>query len=76
MANKSAAWKHFKKLSNEKAECHNCKATIKCTGGSTSGLMRHYRSRHGESNLENGQSGAKKQKIWKTLRNIILLKRK
>ena len=43
----SFAWMYFtKSLNKEVAVCNKCKTSIKCRGWSTSGLIRHLKSKH------------------------------
>ena len=43
----SFAWMYFTKSVNEEvAVCNKCKTSIKCRGRSTSGLIRHLKSKH------------------------------
>ena len=43
----SFAWMYFTKSVNEEvAVCNKCKTSIKCRGWSTSGLIRHLKSKH------------------------------
>ena len=50
---KTLVWEHFdrgiinsSKGVTDEAKCKNCAAEIKCTGGSTTGLLRHLKSKH------------------------------
>ena len=45
-------WTFFEKKDNGKAECKECKALIVCTGGTTSGLIKHLKSKHKENHDE------------------------
>ena len=43
----SFAWAHFDRdTTGQSATCKKCSAKIKCSGGSTSGLKRHLKSKH------------------------------
>lgn len=43
---KSFVWKHFEKVNAEKAVCIICRCELKTKFGSTSGLLRHLKSKH------------------------------
>ena len=50
---KTFVWEYFdrgisksSKEVTDEAKCKKCAAVIKCTGGSTSGLLRHLKSKH------------------------------
>ena len=50
---KTFVWEYFdrgismsSKGVTDEAKCKKCAAVIKCTGGSTSGLLRHLKSKH------------------------------
>ena len=50
---KTFAWEYFDRGINksskrviDEAKCKNCAAVIKCTGGSTSGSLRHLKNKH------------------------------
>lgn len=45
-------WTFFEKKDNGKAECKECKSLIVCTGGTTSGLIKHLKSKHKENHDE------------------------
>ena len=41
---KSEAWQHFlRNFLTEEAKCLHCSAILKCTGGSTKGLLTHLK---------------------------------
>ena len=45
-------WTLFLKKDNGKAECTICKSLIDCKGGTTSGLIKHLKAKHGEKHAE------------------------
>ncbi|XP_063841155.1 uncharacterized protein LOC135089507 [Scylla paramamosain] len=50
----SYAWKYFEKLKcEESSRCKKCHAVIKCRGWSTSGMIRHLKSKHSIEKTEN-----------------------
>ncbi|XP_045128679.1 uncharacterized protein LOC123516756 [Portunus trituberculatus] len=50
----SYAWKYFEKLKcEESSRCRKCLAVIKCRGWSTSGMIRHLKSKHSIEKTEN-----------------------
>lgn len=53
---RSTAWNHFERKSVDLAECSLCKNVIKTKGGSTSGLIRHLREKHGINAVSSSQS--------------------
>ena len=48
---KSRAWDHFTIKSSDLAQCNTCSKVIGVKGGSTSGLLRHLRLKHGVTNV-------------------------
>ena len=42
----------FLKKDNGKAECTICKSLIDCKGGTTSGLIKHLKAKHGEKHAK------------------------
>ena len=42
----SLNWQHFERLESGKAKCRTCRKEISCTGGNTSGLLRHLEALH------------------------------
>ena len=46
MSNSSVAWTHFVKLDKNSAKCKLCLRKYDCKGSSTSGLLKHLRTKH------------------------------
>ena len=42
----SLNWQYFERLESGKAKCRTCRKEISCTGGNTSGLLRHLEAYH------------------------------
>lgn len=61
---RSQVWLHFTNLSNEKAKCNFCGASLSYKGGSTSNLKKHIQAKHPTIDLDEGC--ASKNKVPET----------
>ena len=73
----SKVWKHFDHADNNEGTCKHCRKNISCKGGSTSGLLRHLKSKHSLSlEVEERPFTAKKVKIQqKSITSFVNIKK-
>ena len=67
----SSVWKNFIKLSKSEAKCKKCDATLKCSGGSTSSLKRHFQKFHFDVLEPSTGNDSKKQKTMLDYKKVL-----
>ena len=84
---KTFVWEYFdigisksSKGATDEVKCKNCAAAIKCTGGTTSGLLRHLRSKHSiekpcstQSDVSSNTQSASSTKCFKSAYSLATL---
>ena len=59
-------WDLFEKVENGKAKCNSCKTILDCKGGTTSGLIKHLKSKHKELHENYVKSKEEKDNVTKS----------